>query len=104
MTETQILYVIGAPPALFFPIYYTITARWWKSREGILFMLMAMLPFSLYLSAILFLAFPSSEMRDFLRIVFGSTAAVASWSTLFLYIVIRREGLARRKAKIKKES
>lgn len=104
MTETQILYVIGTPPALFFPVYYTITARWWKSREGLLFMLMAMLPFSLYLSAIVFLAFPSSEVRDLLRVIFGSVAAVASWSTLLLYIVIRREGLARRKAKIKKES
>jgi hypothetical protein len=103
VTETQILYVIGAPPALFFPVYYTITARWWKSREGLLFMLMALLPFSLYLSVIVFLAFPGSELRDLLRIVFGTVAAVASWSTILLYVVIRREGLQRRKDKIKKE-
>lgn len=103
MTETQILYLVGAPPALIFPIYYTITARWWKSREGLLFMLMALLPFSLYLSAIIFLAFPGSEVRDFLRIVFGTVAAVASWATILLYIIIRREGLEARRALIKKK-
>lgn len=103
MTETQILYVLGTPPALLFPFYYTITARWWKSREGLLFMLMALLPFSLYSSVIVFLAFPSSEVRDLLRIVFGTVAVIASWSTLLLYIVIRREGLKKREAKIKKE-
>lgn len=104
MSSVQILYLLGAPAALFNPIYYTWTARWWKNREGRLFFAMLFLPFCLYAATVLFLMFPGGDVKDVLRFALVLVASSVSWGTLAVYWRIRKEGLEKlRQALLQKE-
>lgn len=97
-STVQIIYVLGSPAALVFPVYYTCTARWWGNREGRLFFAMSFLPFCLYAATVLFLVVPESPWRNAIRVVLVCVASSVSWGTLLVYRRIRREGLAERRA------
>lgn len=105
MTELiRIVYLIGAPAALAFPVYYHLTAYWYKSREGRLMMLMGSLPFMLYLSAAIAILLPGEPVKDVLRLVLVGLASTCSWALLLVYRKMRREGLDNlRKSKKKQE-
>lgn len=103
VTSVQLLYLLGAPAALVFPIYYTWTARWWESREGRLFFGMALLPFCLYAATVLFIVLPSSEAKDILRHILVIVASAVSWGTLLVYRLIRKEGLQERQDTLRKQ-
>lgn len=91
----RLAYLIGSPAALVFPIYYHWTARWFSSREGRLLMLIASLPFFLYLSAAIAILLPGEAVKDVLRLVLVSLASAISWSMLLVYRKIRKEGMER---------
>ena len=89
----RLVYLAGAPAALVFPVYYHMTARWYNSREGRLLMLLASLPFCLYLSAAIAILLPAEVVKNILRLVLVTLASVVSWSLLLVYRRIRRDGL-----------
>lgn len=94
MTELiRLAYLLGAPAALAFPVYYHWTARWFASREGRLLMLIASLPFFLYLSAAIAILLPGEPVKNVLRLVLVSLASTISWSMLLVYRKIRKEGM-----------
>lgn len=95
MTSVQLVYLAGSPAALIFPIYYHMTARWWRTREGRLFMANSMVPFMLYFSVVLFLTVPEGIAKDAVRLLLVAIASVTSWANLVVYIRIRREGMQR---------
>lgn len=104
MSSVQILYLLGAFPALFNPIYYTWTARWWKNREGRLFFAMLFLPFCLYAATVIFLLVPEGGAKDVIRFILVLVASSVSWGTLAVYWKIRKEGVERlRQALLQKE-
>lgn len=89
----RLVYLIGSPAAIIFPVYYHWTARWYKSREGRLLMLLASLPFCLYLSAAIAILLPGEPVKDVLRLVLVSLASTVSWALLLVYRKIRKEGM-----------
>lgn len=94
MTEIiRWVYLIGSPAAVVFPFYYHSTARWYKSREGRLLMLVASLPFFLYLSAAIAILLPGEPVKDILRLVLVALASTVSWTLLLVYRKIRKDGM-----------
>ncbi len=94
MTELiRWVYLIGAPAAVVFPFYYHWTARWDMSREGRLLMLLAALPFFLYLAAAVAILLPGEEVKDVLRLVLVGLASTVSWTLLLVYRKIRKDGM-----------
>jgi len=91
----QIIYLIGAPAALAFPVVYTITARWWKHSEGRVFFAMALPTFMLYAATAVYLLVPDGVGKDIVRLVFVSIASLVSWITFLGYLAFRRDGLRR---------
>lgn len=96
MTEIiRWVYLIGSPAAVIFPFYYHWTARWYMSREGRLLMLLASLPFFLYLAAAIAILLPGEEVKNVLRLILVSLASTVSWSLLLVYRKLRKDGLAK---------
>lgn len=96
MTELiRIVYLLGSPAAVIFPFYYHLTARWYRSREGRLLMLVASLPFFLYLAAAITILLPGEPVKDVLRLILVGLASTVSWTLLLVYRKIRKDGLRR---------
>jgi hypothetical protein len=87
------VYLIGSPAAVVFPFYYHWTARWYKSREGRLLMLVSSLPFFLYLSAVIAILLPGEPIKDALRLMLVGLASTVSWALLLVYRKIRKDGM-----------
>lgn len=101
----RIVYLLGSPAAVIFPIYYHMTARWYKSREGRLLMLVASLPFFLYLAAAIAILLPGEPVKDVLRLILVGLASTVSWSLLLVYRKIRKDGMQKiRSRKQERES
>ena len=87
----RILVLIGVAPAVIFPVYYTLTGRWWSSPEGRhLFAFSAVAALALCNSAILvfFVDYPG---RQVVRYALTIGIVYVLWQRLWVYWNARRK-------------
>lgn len=79
--------IVGAIPAIGFPVLYTIRARWWRDEMGRHLFAYSVLFAALYTNGLVHLVFQVPQwLQVWINLVLVVAAAVIAWQRILVYL------------------